>query len=314
MSIKLGETIYFGFVTSRADTGAIADATGTPAVAVYENGGAAVSGASVTKRAATTGQYVVEVVATSGNDFEAGKSYEVVVTATVNAVAGGGSIATFMVRAASEDDLATAAALTTVQADTDDIQTRLPAALVSGRMDSSVGAMATGVMTAAALAADAATEIAAAVWDRLTSALTAVGSVGALVVAKLGLISSGSVTTSGPVLTSGDIALVKGDDYLASDGNALSWTSPTLIGLSVTEVTLILVHRASGAVPLTITGAATSWDGALGRATVDMTTAQSATLLDGDDIYDGFVELTLATGSKRTPWAGLHVTVRRGGN
>ena len=64
MSIKLGETIYFGFVTSRADTGAIADATGTPAVAVYENGGAAVSGASVTKRAATTGQYVVEVVAT----------------------------------------------------------------------------------------------------------------------------------------------------------------------------------------------------------------------------------------------------------
>jgi len=35
--------------------------------------------------------------------------------------------------------LATAAALATVQADTDDIQTRLPAALVGGRMDSNVG-------------------------------------------------------------------------------------------------------------------------------------------------------------------------------
>ena len=45
---------------------------------------------------------------------------------------------------------ATAAALATVQADTDDIQTRLPAALVGGRMDSSVGAMAANVMTATA--------------------------------------------------------------------------------------------------------------------------------------------------------------------
>lgn len=64
-------------------------------------------------------------------------------------------------------------AVAAVQADTDNIQTRLPAALVSGRMDSSVGAMAAGVVTAAAvatnaidadaLAADAVTEIAAGV-------------------------------------------------------------------------------------------------------------------------------------------------------
>lgn len=40
---------------------------------------------------------------------------------------------------------------------------RLPAALVGGRMDSSVGAMAASVLTAAALAADAASEIAVAV-------------------------------------------------------------------------------------------------------------------------------------------------------
>lgn len=44
--------------------------------------------------------------------------------------------------------LATAAALATVQADTDDIQARLPAVLVGGRIDASVGAMAAGVITA----------------------------------------------------------------------------------------------------------------------------------------------------------------------
>lgn len=47
------------------------------------------------------------------------------------------------------------ASMNTLQADTDDIQTRLPAALVGGRMDSSVGAMAANVITAAAINAAA---------------------------------------------------------------------------------------------------------------------------------------------------------------
>lgn len=49
--------------------------------------------------------------------------------------------------------------LSGIQSDTNDIQTRLPAALVSGRMDSSVGAMAANTLTASALATDAVTEI-----------------------------------------------------------------------------------------------------------------------------------------------------------
>ncbi len=49
--------------------------------------------------------------------------------------------------------------LATIQADTDDLQTRVPAALVGGRMDSSVGAMAADTLTASALAADAVDEI-----------------------------------------------------------------------------------------------------------------------------------------------------------
>lgn len=43
--------------------------------------------------------------------------------------------------------------------DTNDIQSRLPAALVSGRIDASVGAMAANVITAAATAADFTTEV-----------------------------------------------------------------------------------------------------------------------------------------------------------
>src|SRR3990167_7874105 len=87
-----------------------------------------------------------------------------------------------------QSGLATAAALATVQADTDDIQTRLPAALVGGRMDSSVGAMAASVITAAAiavdaigaseLAADAVAEIADAIWDELIAGHLGAGSTG----------------------------------------------------------------------------------------------------------------------------------------
>lgn len=43
--------------------------------------------------------------------------------------------------------------------DTDDIQNRLPSALVSGKIDASVGAMAANTLTASALATDAVTEI-----------------------------------------------------------------------------------------------------------------------------------------------------------
>ena len=53
------------------------------------------------------------------------------------------------------DVVAVKAETASLQVDTDNIQTRLPAALVAGRMDSSVGAMASAVITAAAHAAGA---------------------------------------------------------------------------------------------------------------------------------------------------------------
>lgn len=52
-----------------------------------------------------------------------------------------------------------------IQADTDNVQARLPAVLVAGRLDSSVGAMAANVVTASSLATDAVQEIRDAVTD-----------------------------------------------------------------------------------------------------------------------------------------------------
>jgi hypothetical protein len=55
--------------------------------------------------------------------------------------------------------------LAAIQADTDNIQTRIPAALVGGRIDASVGAMAANTLTASALATDAVNEIVDQVWE-----------------------------------------------------------------------------------------------------------------------------------------------------
>jgi len=68
--------------------------------------------------------------------------------------------------------LATSAAQATAQSDLDDIQTRLPAALVGGRMDSDVGAMQAGVIALiqSGLATTANQTI---IIDRVTYGLTA---------------------------------------------------------------------------------------------------------------------------------------------
>ena len=83
--------------------------------------------------------------------------------------------------------------------------------LVSGRMDSSVGAMATGTLTAAAIAADAITaakvasdvslEIADAVWDEVMSGHTTLGTAGQILSA--GLVS-GAVNDAGATTTDFD--------------------------------------------------------------------------------------------------------------
>jgi len=89
-----------------------------------------------------------------------------------------------------QSGLATSAAVAAVQADTDDIQARLPAALIGGRLDVTVGAMQAGVVTAAAVATDAidADALAASAVSEIQSGLatsTNVSDAQAAVLAKL---------------------------------------------------------------------------------------------------------------------------------
>lgn len=86
-------------------------------------------------------------------------------------------------------DTEIAAILAAVDTEIANIQSRLPAALVGGRMDSSVGAMAADVMTAAAAAADLTTELQAGL-STLTQAnvRTAVGLASANLDTQLGVI------------------------------------------------------------------------------------------------------------------------------
>lgn len=124
----------------------------------------------------TTGFYSEQITLSAANGFEYGKSYCIRVTIVVGGVTGV-LLHTFKMGARVDTRLVSGTAQTAgdIIGDTNDIQARLPAALVSGRIDASVGAMAANVLTdtainadaitAAKVAADVSAEIADAVWD-----------------------------------------------------------------------------------------------------------------------------------------------------
>ena len=216
MSKHLGDfdtsaVVYGKFTTYRPSTGAPYTLAGTPALSVYKDNSTTQSTTGVTLTAdfdTVTGlnHFAIDTSA-DGAFYSSGSFFDIVVTTgTVDSVSAIGMVVgSFTLRKTSALKPATAGRTLVVDAagladanmvkagpsgsgtaqtagdiigDTNDIQTRLPAALVGGRMDSSVGAMAANVLTAAATAADFGTEIAAAVWDALTSGMSTVGSIG----------------------------------------------------------------------------------------------------------------------------------------
>lgn len=176
----LGSTIYLFFTTRAFATGVPTTLSGSPALSVLEENNATpiTAGVSVSvDRASVTGLNQATIVATSGNGFEAGKEYALYISAgTVGGTSVVGEVVGhFLIEKDSAlrpttagrtlDVSATGGAgidwsnvqapttvlnlsgttiktATDVEADTADIQTRLPAALVSGRMDSNVQATA----------------------------------------------------------------------------------------------------------------------------------------------------------------------------
>jgi hypothetical protein len=109
----------------------------------------------------------------------------------------------------SVDVAAIKAETATILSDTNDIQTRIPAALVSGRMDSSVGAMAANVLTATAIAADAITDAKVASDVTIASVTGAVGSVTGAVGSVTGAVGSVTGNVGGNV--SGSVGSVTGN-------------------------------------------------------------------------------------------------------
>lgn len=108
-----------------------------------------------------------------------------------------------------------------VEADTQDIQARLPAALVSGRIDASVGAMAANVMTAAAAAADLTTELQGGL--ATASALATLDGKADAIKAKTdNLPASPAATSDIPTATENADALLNRDMSAVSDTNARS--------------------------------------------------------------------------------------------
>jgi len=129
-----------------------------------------------------------------------------------------------------------------IQQNTEDIQSRLPAALVSGRMDASVGAMAANVLTASALATDAVTEIvgatADAVWDEAYAGHTTAGSFGKVLdtLRKANYVTEGSVAAGGtPTTTSFRTNLTEPNDTF--NNQTLLFISGALAGESVPILT-----------------------------------------------------------------------------
>lgn len=206
----LESTLYFMFTTRRFTTG-VPFALASGVISAYENEGLTQITAGITLGAdhdGVTGLNLVTVVATAANGFESGKDYHLVITTgTVDSVSVVGEVVGRFTlgRSAAAVDLANGtdglgaikAETSAILTDTAEIGTagagltniNLPnqtmdiVGNITGNLSGSVGSIATGgiaaasfaanAINAAALAADAGTEIGTAVWATTTRILTA---------------------------------------------------------------------------------------------------------------------------------------------
>lgn len=175
--VLLGDTLDLKFTTDV--NGVPTTLAGSPVISAYVGNGTTEITAGITLSVdfdGRTGLHNVRVVASSGNGFAAATNVDVVITtgtvggvSVVGHLVGSFSIANRSAVAVlgAPAGASVSADLAAVKVDTAAIlidtgttlDARIPAVLVSGRMDSSVGAMAANTMTAAAAAADLTTEL-----------------------------------------------------------------------------------------------------------------------------------------------------------
>lgn len=110
-----------------------------------------------------------------------------------------------------------------IQTDTNDIQSRIPAALVSGRIDASVGAMAANVITATAINADAITDAKVAADVTIASVTGSVGSVTGAVGSVTGAVGSVTGNVGGNVVGAvGSVTGNVGGNVVGSVGSVVA--------------------------------------------------------------------------------------------
>lgn len=244
--MHVGGTVYWVLLTRDPDTMQLKDADATPSVVVRKNGASVGDSVTITKRSATTGIY--DCSYNPAGEVE-GDAYTLEESATVTGTTTGAATyhGSFSVRVvAVERGTDSAATPTNVTATETAILAKLPAALVDGRIDASVGAMASNVITAASLAADAGAEIAAlvetyivnegdatavmqAIADKIAADWVAgdaspLAIAAAVWAAATRTITGGSLTTAPP--TAAAISALVASDLAAAHG-AGSWATAT---------------------------------------------------------------------------------------
>jgi len=164
MQPKIGETIVLDLITSAA-TGAAADADAVPTCEVFEDDtDVAVLSPVVVKRTGKAGNYRVSIACTTLGGFDAGKSYNAIVTATIGGVAGcKAMIGRWQVRAVALDDVLRATP-TAADGATYAVDTGLPAAVTTA-----VWSATERALTATGLDAITATEPTAAIDGAMSS-------------------------------------------------------------------------------------------------------------------------------------------------
>lgn len=182
----------------------------------------------------------------------------------------------------------------------------------TGDIRVNVTQMAAGVIAAATFAANAldavwsattrtltsfgtlVADTAAAVWNYATASAGAVSTFGGYILSKLGLISSGSITVTAPVLASGDVEIVRGDDYLNADGRALEWSSDDWTPLDLTSAQSVTFKANTRYMTTVFSKAATVLSDTEVR--VELTHAETTLFAVGRNAYRFDLEAVLVSG------------------
>lgn len=294
--ITLGETFDIKFCTTEPDTGAPATLAGTPVVSAYVGNSTTQITAGITLSVdfdGVTGLHNVRVVATSGNGYAAGTDVALVITTgTVDGNSAVGYVieqftigrSSAFTRLGAPANASVSADVAAVKVDTAAIlvdtgttlDARIPAALVGGRMDASVGAMAAGVMTTAAFAGGAI--------DSTVLASSAIGN------ANIANNAFGASKFASDFLTSAKI-----DSTFGTEVAAAVWAAATRV---LTAGTNIALAKGTG-----VTGF-TDLDAAGVRDAVGLASANLDTQLARDDALVRTTIATLASQTELTLTAG----------